>query len=449
MTSMRPSSNDRLSQDALPLASPSGGKASVTSCIINLASTCMGTGILALPSAYHLGGFASGTLLCIASAGLCSLSLKLLLSSGEKVKAPATFATVCEAALPNSGLLIDFAVIINCVGCAASYLIVAADCFSALGFPRKTCVLVAILAVSPASLFRNLDTLKASSSVAICCLIGIVLMVVVMGVVPTGSAFDPCPGVSAKVGPHGHCGGPVTWGSTAPMRVFCTLPLFVNAYTCQQNVYNAVGELANPTAARKAQVVYGSPLLPLLLYLVIASCGYLTFGDNVTSNIINAYPVTPYVSAARTVLGIVVLCNYPLQMFPTRVSMLSIYELLVPPTDPEALRLSQPYFEYEHRESQAHRKGVGRGSLFLQSHREIGITVGVLFLTGFTAFSVTDLGAIVSLVGSTGATMIALIAPAAAHLLLTRSEPWDGVKYAAAGMLILGLLILPSKLFCE
>ena len=38
------------------------------------------------------------------------------------------------------------------------------------------------------------------------------------------------------------------------MRVFCTLPLFVNAYTCQQNVYNAVGELANPTAARKAQV---------------------------------------------------------------------------------------------------------------------------------------------------------------------------------------------------
>ena len=214
MTSMRPSSNDRLSEDALPLASPSGGKASVASCIINLASTCMGTGILALPSAYHLGGFASGTLLCIASAGLCSLSLKLLLSSGEKVKAPATFATVCEAALPNSGLLIDFAVIINCVGCAASYLIVAADCFSALGFPRKTCVLVAILAVSPASLFRNLDTLKASSSVAICCLIGIVLMVVVMGVVPTGSAFDPCPAVSAKVGPHGHCGGPVTWGST-------------------------------------------------------------------------------------------------------------------------------------------------------------------------------------------------------------------------------------------
>ena len=76
------------------------------------------------------------------------------------------------------------------------------------------------------------------------------------------------------------------------MRVFCTLPLFVNAYTCQQNVYNAVGELANPTAARKAQVVYGSPLLPLLLYLVIASCGYLTFGDNVPSHIASASSTT-------------------------------------------------------------------------------------------------------------------------------------------------------------
>ena len=34
------------------------------------------------------------------------------------------------------------------------------------------------------------------------------------------------------------------------------------------------------------------PLLPMLLYLTMAICGYLTFGDRAPSNIINGYPRT-------------------------------------------------------------------------------------------------------------------------------------------------------------
>jgi len=49
-------------------------------------------------------------------------------------------------------------------------------------------------------------------------------------------------------------------------------------------------ELQRPTAARKGTVMLFAPLLPLLLYLVVATAGYLTFGDAVASNVINSYP---------------------------------------------------------------------------------------------------------------------------------------------------------------
>ena len=53
------------------------------------------------------------------------------------------------------------------------------------------------------------------------------------------------------------------------------------------------------------------PIGPLVLYLTIAACGYLTFGNQVPSNVINGYPNTPLLSVARAVLGVVMLCNVP------------------------------------------------------------------------------------------------------------------------------------------
>ena len=281
----------------------------------------MGTGILALPFAFHLAGFAMGCVLCVGGAAFCALSLHMLVVCGRRIDGPVTFASLCEAALPGSGMVMDVAVIANCLGTSISYLIVAADCFSALGIPRTVCVLASTAMITPASFFRSLDTLKASSAVAIGCLIGIVVMVVVFGF-DVSASLDPCP----EEDEHNHCGSSVELVAP-PLSEFCSLPYFVMAYACQQNAYNAIGELKRPTKARQLTVVVCAPMLPMLLYLTIAISGYLTFGENVPSNIINAYPHEPLVSFARAVLGIVVLCNFPLQLFPSRVSALSIIEL--------------------------------------------------------------------------------------------------------------------------
>ena len=80
------------------------GKASVLSCIINLSSTCMGTGLLSLPFAFAQSGFTAGCILCVASACTCSLSLYQLVECGRKLgprRVAVSLATVCEAALPR------------------------------------------------------------------------------------------------------------------------------------------------------------------------------------------------------------------------------------------------------------------------------------------------------------------------------------------------------------
>ena len=53
--------------------------------------------------------------------------------------------------------------------------------------------------------------------------------------------LDPCPGHSLT--PHGHCGGRVDTYASSPLAVFCTLPYFAMAYSCQANCFNAIGEV--------------------------------------------------------------------------------------------------------------------------------------------------------------------------------------------------------------
>ena len=166
---LSPAMSSSLSHSLLGEAAP-GGKATILSCLLNLSSTCMGTGLLSLPFAFSQSGFAAGCLLCVAAAGTCGASLFMLVDSGRKLRMdgkPVSLGSVCEAALPGMGVAIDVAVIGNCLGTAASYFIVAADCFSALGAPRKLVVALSVCVTSAPAFFRSMDTLKASSAVAI------------------------------------------------------------------------------------------------------------------------------------------------------------------------------------------------------------------------------------------------------------------------------------------
>ena len=103
------------------VASPASSiGASLFSSTINLANTCMGTGVLALPAAFAVSGLLSGVIVCVSTSALMMLSLIMLdaCATRSAVSIP-TFHSVCDAALPGLGSWVDGALTINCFGSAA------------------------------------------------------------------------------------------------------------------------------------------------------------------------------------------------------------------------------------------------------------------------------------------------------------------------------------------
>lgn len=317
---------------------------SAASCIINLANTCMGTGVLALPAAYKVAGLGAGTAVCVAMAAVNMMSVHLLDAASARLDGAPTFYSLCEAALPRSGAVIDVALVINCFGAAASYLIVAGDSLEmALGgvaeLSRAAWTVLALCAVAPLCFLRNMDALRASSLCAVVSLVLIAAMVVAFAALPGAEPCPPPPGADGALGAGSRavgstecatcrtsrCGGAVELGSAPPLAVLATVPTFINAFTCQQNVFSILNELERPTPARKLGVTCAALSLPLVLYLLVATAGYLTFGDAISSDLLQSYAAdSRMVGAARLLLALVVLSCIPLQCYPSRLSLLSL-----------------------------------------------------------------------------------------------------------------------------
>jgi len=97
------------------------GEASITSCVINLSKTILGSGMLGLPYAYAQTGHVLGTLLMIFAAASSLFALHFLSECALREKLPASFYSGASKALPKFTIVIDAAVAIKCFGVATSY----------------------------------------------------------------------------------------------------------------------------------------------------------------------------------------------------------------------------------------------------------------------------------------------------------------------------------------
>ncbi len=172
----------------------SEGTASILSCTINLANTCIGTGMFGLPAAFASSGYALGSLLLMAACMFAANGLRLLTMSAEKVgirsDRPASFYSIASAALPQFTVAIDFAVALKCFGVATSYLITVGDCMveairyvfqnhldhmdstahsaaSSFVASRQFWVLSAVIMVIPMSFHGTLDALHCASTLSL------------------------------------------------------------------------------------------------------------------------------------------------------------------------------------------------------------------------------------------------------------------------------------------
>lgn len=103
--------------------SPSRKGSSIISCVINLANTIIGAGMLGLPGAFGGTGCLTGVMLLLIAAMFSAHGLVLLSKSAQKVGLPSSFYSVAAVAVPSYTILIDLAVAMKCFGVATGKLL--------------------------------------------------------------------------------------------------------------------------------------------------------------------------------------------------------------------------------------------------------------------------------------------------------------------------------------
>lgn len=290
---------------------------------------------------------------------------------GKVILPQSSFRAVAMVGAPRWAFLIDFAVALKCFGVGTSYLILVGSLMTTvmsefvdeggdLAFlvDRQFWVTVGFLLAAPMASSRTLGALRYVATAAIGLVVLVAVMVLSFWLLPS---LDACPtaheedaggaqqaaslaaathhvlastssvtsystvdGFNAlgDSGDEGSCFEEANLvGSVKTMLQ--TLPLFVFCFTCHQNIFTICDEIVRPTVARIDAVIGGSLTVAVILYLTLCWGSYATYGDGVSADLLDMYPDTGFLTAARVAITMLVISCYPLQAHPCRLCILS------------------------------------------------------------------------------------------------------------------------------
>jgi amino acid permease len=219
------------------------------------------------------------------------------------------------------------------------------------------------------------------------------------------------------------------------------------AFGCTLNVVPVAGSLVRPTRARIIQVSVWTNVVQVLFYLIIAICGYLSFGDDTQGDILNGYPdKNVIVVISRALFSCSMLLSLSMNLSPTVRSGLHLIdyfcasELLLP--SPTASPQASP------------RLGPARGVSLLEgvaaeaAWPRITLTIACLAAQAGIAIAVPGIGDIISIIGGTICPAIMLTIPAYAmgvvmHPMTRRRRIIQLTMYAFS---VLGYATAPLKI---
>jgi len=384
-----------------------------------LANTLLGgSGLLAVPHAFASAGWALGLVFLLVFAFCSALGCHLLQCSARRIgEAPSSFYSVSNAVAPRWTWLVDGAVMIKCFGVATSYLIIVGDlappAFETLGFRslhRWQIILLGFAIAGSLACFKNISKLKCTAVGAIVIVIWTTVLIALYAVRPT-EELNPCDD-DEDLPCNGASFVPVVTGH--PLALGKALPVFIFAFTCQQNIFSICNEVKNATRGRVDRIICAAYLMSGVAFVLAALLGYLTFGDQIESDILKGYPEkSSIVAVTRLLYCLLALFSYPLQIHPSRTSALALMDLVRPSASGGASRWA---------------------------------AVTVLELAGslIIAITVLDLGKILAVVGATGSTMVSYILPGLVYAQAFKE--FHAKRVLAIGLLLLGCIVMPTCL---
>ncbi|KAJ3043059.1 hypothetical protein HDV00_005967 [Rhizophlyctis rosea] len=335
----------------------------IFSSTVNMINTILGTCMMSMPYAFARLGLIPGVSLVLLSAIITWFSLRILISSAQfphhlgarTVTERLTFFTPSGA--PSYAILsrtsmgassawwVDLLVAMSCFGFAVGYLVAIGECMPRLvttvlpgmemgeGFlalllmNKRFWMFAALFLLVPLALSRDVDDFWWFSNTALAC--ALYLAAVVIGLFVSGS-----------VGGEGGLTTPPPAGNSSWQwfvyegEIAEVVPVFLFAFTCQQNIFSVYNELVAATARAKAS---GKPQRPggasvhdiyKIIDLAVATCaftyisvgvaGYIAFGDGVDSILLNNYGNGFPVLVGRLAYAMLAALSYPIYVHPCR-----------------------------------------------------------------------------------------------------------------------------------
>ncbi|KZZ98140.1 Amino acid transporter, transmembrane [Ascosphaera apis ARSEF 7405] len=229
----------------------------------------------------------------------------------------ASFFALSQITYPNASVIFDAAIAIKCFGVGVSYLIIIGDLMPGViqGFglgsgaeflaDRHFWITAFMLVIIPLSFLKRLDSLKYTSVVALVS-IGYLVILVVYHFIKNDTVKDPSPIRW------------VEWEGIIP--ALSSFPVIVFGYTCHQNMFSILNELADNSHSSVTGVITASIGAAGASYVLTAVTGYLSFGNNVSGNIVSMYAPALSSTIARAAIVVLVMFSVPLQVHPCRSS---------------------------------------------------------------------------------------------------------------------------------
>lgn len=251
---------------------------SILATVASVGATCIGGGILGVPSALADTGLIEGMMWLAAMGLACAFSLRLLAIASDKT-GQHSFEQLALALLGKPGLyLVAIMRFINCLGSMTAYVVSISDLIEPIinqkttyfeTHPQYFRMIQAALwlcCMFPVTLPRKFNQLRYVSTAGVSCMI-FFSFCVMAHFIQYGMSDD----VSLFKGGIGSMKG---------------MGVFMFAYVCQVNVVELYSEMSNRSIERFTTAAMLSAGVIFSLYTMTGMFGYLEFGNNIGPSIL-------------------------------------------------------------------------------------------------------------------------------------------------------------------
>jgi len=303
--------------------------------VFTLVASAMGAGCLSLPHMMRQSGLGLGLVLLICGAAFAHLSLVVLMSCARYTKCRSLAQLVAlscgaadiEAKILRQGrvrmdLFVDAVLAAYGVAAVLIYMMLIGDFLggiaqhpalfgSAVAVPRAPLILGALPLLLPLSLPREVSALRH-----ICVLSTSAIAFMAVAVLVKTPALTMA---------HAELGKQIVWFDGDAWTTLKSFSIAVFSFASHTNAVPVGTTLKDPRPARIWRVSLSSVLIELVVYIVIAVGGYLSFMGDTKQDFIRNYPNDDRLMLlVRCVYSVPIVFGVPINLSPAAASMLAL-----------------------------------------------------------------------------------------------------------------------------